>query len=53
MRPGDVWPNPEHWTDEQRRRAEALCLARVIFPNIENPSVLVPVAWWVTTGRWE
>jgi hypothetical protein len=51
-RPGEVWPDPLYWTDEQRRRAEALILARVIFETVAAPSALVPVAQWITTGRW-
>lgn len=47
----EIWPEPSYWTDEQRRRAEALILARVIFPSIREPGELLPAAIWISTGR--
>lgn len=42
----------DKFTDAQRRRVEALVLARYLFPNALVGASQVEVAQWVATGRW-
>lgn len=49
---GNPWPDADQFTIEQRRRAEALVVARLIFPTISNPAGLMPVARWIASGQY-
>jgi hypothetical protein len=45
------WPDADQWLPEQRRRAESLVLARLMFPQTLTCSELLTVARWVSTGQ--
>jgi len=41
--------DPEHFTPDQRRRAEALALVRFLFPNTV-PEWVLKAARWIADG---
>jgi hypothetical protein len=44
------FPDPEVWSTDQRRRAEALVLVRYLWPSLTVGASAIAIARWVTNG---